>query len=260
VAQLEYASPMPVYLRLERMLQERIQAGILRPGSKLPSELELALRFRVSRSTIRKVLNRLVVDGLITKWPGKGSYVSEHRLTLSPNSLSFSAQMTSAGHAVTTQVLLRCVITAPEHVAHALRLSAEGKVIHFRRLRLLDGEPAAIHGTLLPYPEYEKITEDELGTQSLSHAMEWATGERVVSSRDLLSVVQANAEDAALLHIPPKSPVVQITGVGLTEASKPVRYTEALYRSDRFDFAVNNSVPAPGALSRNSLRRVAAPV
>ena len=260
LSEFDLASPIPVYLQLERMLQERIHAGILKPGSRLPSELDLAVRFRVSRSTIRKVLNRLLLDGLITKWPGKGSYVSEQRLILSPNSLSFSAQMTAAGHAVTTQVLIRRIALAPQHVAQSLGLPAESQVIQFRRLRLLDGEPAAIHGTFLPYPEYQKITEDELGAQSLSHAMEWATGVRVVSSHGLLSVVQANAEDAALLHILPKSPVVLIRGVGLTEAGRAVRFTEALYRSDRFEFAVNDTLPATGPLSQNALHRAAAPV
>lgn len=248
MSQLDFASPMPIYLQLERILKERIHAGILQPGSKLPSELELASHFHVSRSTVRKVLDRLAMDGLIQKWPGKGSYVSMQRLQMSPSSLSFSTQMIAAGHSVSTRVLLRSVVPVPNHVAESLNHPRDGQVIQFRRLRMLDGEPAVIHGTFLPYPQYAKISADDLlRDQSLSRAMERATGVRVVSSRGVLSVVQVDPEDAALLNIPPSSPVVLLKGVGYTGAGIPVRYTEAIYRSDRFEFVVNNTVATTGS-------------
>jgi len=241
---------VPKYFQLETVLLERMQMGALGPGAKLPPETELASRFGVSRSTVRKVLDRLAQRGLITKWPGKGSFVSSQRLSMSPTSLSFSAQMIADGYTVKTRVLSREVIPVPDYVARFLGLSPQGKVIHFRRLRMLDGEPVAIHGTFLAYLEYDKITAEELErTNSLSHAMEWATGVRVVSSRDVLSVVRANSEDAALLNIPPHSPVVSIRGVGQTESGTPVRYTEAIYRSDRFEFTVYNTVATNGSWS-----------
>lgn len=247
MSQLEMASPAPIYLQLERILKERIRAGLLKPGSKLPSELELASHFKVSRSTIRKVLDRLSMEGLIQKWPGKGSYVSVQRLRMAPNSLSFSAQMIAAGHSVTTRVLVRQILPIPEQVAQALERPLDSRVIRFRRLRMLDGVPAAIHGTYLPYPDYAKIEADDLREQSLSHAMEWATGVRVVSSRGVLSVVQADPEDATLLNIPAHSPVVLLKGVGQSEAGVPVRFTEAVYRSDRFEFAVSNTMATTGS-------------
>ena len=247
--QLERSAAMPIYLQVERILLERIQMGVLETGAKLPSETELSSHFGVSRSTVRKVLDRLAQKGLITKWPGKGSFVSTKRLRMSPTSLSFGAQMIAEGHTVTTKVLSREVIPVPDYVAQALSLSSREKVIHFRRLRMLDGEPVAIHGTFLPYPEYDKITTEELErTTSLSHAMEWGTGVRVVSSHDVLSVVPVSAEDAELLNIPPNSPVVFIQGVGQAESGTPARYTEAIYRSDRFEFIVYNTMPTNGSM------------
>jgi GntR family transcriptional regulator len=244
LSESEATAPLPVYLRLEKLLKERIHLGVLKPGSKLPSEHELAGHFQVSRSTIRKVLGRLAVDGLIVKWPGKGSYVSGKPLRMSPSSLSFSAQMIAAGYPLRTRVLLRRVVPIPRHVAEALNLPIDNQVIEFHRLRELNGEPVAIHRAFLPYPDYARITSEALATESLSHAMEWATGVQVVSSQDVVSVVPVHRADALMLEIPANSPVVVLRGVGFSQAGDPVRYAEAVYRSDRFEFAVNNAMPS----------------
>ncbi|KPL22627.1 MAG: hypothetical protein AMJ93_06665 [Anaerolineae bacterium SM23_84] len=125
----EIISGMPVYLQLEATLRERIGSGELEVGSRLPSESQLASQFGVSRSTVRKALGRLATDGLITKWPGKGSYVSAERLKMTPTSLSFSRQMIAAGHSVGTKVLLRRVLLAPEHIARSLDLPPNAQII-----------------------------------------------------------------------------------------------------------------------------------
>ena len=84
---------MPIYLQLERILKERNHAGVWQPDSKTPSELELASRLAVSRSTVGKVLDRLALDGRIQKGPSKGSHVGMEHLQISPTDPSFSRQM-----------------------------------------------------------------------------------------------------------------------------------------------------------------------
>lgn len=241
--QLDRDAASPLYVQLETILRERIQSGTLPPGTKLASEAELAAEFGVGRSTVRKVLERLVLASLITKWPGKGSFVAGPRLSLSPSTLSFQAQMTAAGHTVTTRVLLREVIAVPQYIAEALHLPVDSRVIHFRRLRILDGEPAAIHSAYLPFPTYGTITANDLLTQSLSAAMASITGVRVVHSHDVLRVGTADAKDAALLNIAMHSPLILLRGVAYAASGLAVRYAEGQYRSDRFDFVVNNVVP-----------------
>jgi GntR family transcriptional repressor for pyruvate dehydrogenase complex len=46
------------------------------PGSKLPSELELAETFGVSRTSIREVLKALAHSGVLEAHPGKGTFLS----------------------------------------------------------------------------------------------------------------------------------------------------------------------------------------
>lgn len=63
-------------LRPRRQVEDQIKAAILsgavRPGDRLPGELELARQFEVSRTTVREALRSLSTQNLITKTPGAG--------------------------------------------------------------------------------------------------------------------------------------------------------------------------------------------
>ena len=60
-------------LRFQQMLSD----GVLRPGTKLPPERELALHFKVARSSLRQALKVLEMMGVITQRIGDGSYLNE---------------------------------------------------------------------------------------------------------------------------------------------------------------------------------------
>jgi GntR family transcriptional regulator len=66
-----------------------------------------------------------------------------------------------------------------------------------------------------------------------------AMGGRVETARDQLEAVAAIGEDAALLGLRPGAPLVFIHGTAYSVSGEPLRYTEALYRADRFRFGVD---------------------
>ena len=66
--------------RVEQFVRDRIRSGELKPGDPIPPECQLAEQFRLSRTTVRQALSRLVYDGLIDRHRGRGSFVAEPRL------------------------------------------------------------------------------------------------------------------------------------------------------------------------------------
>jgi len=68
--------PMPQYRRLKAYITEAILAGALKPGQRIPSELDLVKRFEVSRMTATRALKELEQDGVISRMQGVGSFVS----------------------------------------------------------------------------------------------------------------------------------------------------------------------------------------
>jgi DNA-binding LacI/PurR family transcriptional regulator len=70
-------SGLPHYQRIYTFLLNQISSGILKPGDRVLSEKELCNKFSVSRITAKKALEMLNEQGIIVRYPGKGSFVAE---------------------------------------------------------------------------------------------------------------------------------------------------------------------------------------
>ncbi|MBV9491533.1 MAG: GntR family transcriptional regulator [Verrucomicrobia bacterium] len=76
-------------LRLELLRQ--IQGGKLRAGNRIPSERELAEQYRISRASVREAIAQLLIEGVLTRGGGRGTYVSQR--TSAPSRESVNHQI-----------------------------------------------------------------------------------------------------------------------------------------------------------------------
>ncbi|MDR1145247.1 MAG: GntR family transcriptional regulator [Verrucomicrobiales bacterium] len=76
-------SGVPVYRQMARQLQERIAAGQLADGARLPSVRELSAELHVNPLTVAKVYQFLERDGLVEFRRGQGTFVAADRAQLS---------------------------------------------------------------------------------------------------------------------------------------------------------------------------------
>ncbi|HPI73646.1 MAG TPA: GntR family transcriptional regulator [bacterium] len=72
-----HAGPRPLYQILTEQYKQAILTQIYPPGGRIDSTHKMIRRHRVSRETVKKVLQSLRQQGLIMKKPGKGSFVAD---------------------------------------------------------------------------------------------------------------------------------------------------------------------------------------
>ena len=200
------------------------------PGSPAPSERELVHRFGVARMTVRQAMDALVVEGLLERIPGRGTFVARPRRVPS-RVTSYSEDMSRRSLLAESQTLLARREQAGPGVARALSISEGDSVIHWRRLRRADAAPMCIEDAYLNEVLLPGFLQAGMPT-SLYAALD-ARGLRPTWAEDSITADSASGDEAALLEIPPGAPVLRHSRRALS-GDKVVEVSRSVYRSDRF--------------------------
>ncbi len=232
----------PAYRQLKSWIADAIRDGEANPGMPLPSERELADQLEISRVTVRKALDELVADGLVTRRRGSGTYVAEppQRVAQSLSRLySFSEDMRARGRDPGTTWLCREVAAASAEEARRLGIEAGAPVARLHRLRFADGEPIALEWTvsplsLLPDPQ-------QVGT-SFYEALR-AQGHPPVRASQHITAVTIEGQWCRMLKVCEGHAALDIHRVAELADGTPVEWTHSIFRGDAYDFVVDLSFP-----------------
>jgi len=237
------AAQQPHYRRIERSLRTRILA--LPPGERMPSDTELCVEFGVSRMTARHAMQRLAEDGLITREPGRGSFVATppaHRRT--NRLMTFTQEMTRTGRVPSSRVLTRVIRPSSVAEAASLGIPVRQPVVALRRLRLADGIPMALETSVLIGATAPLVMTADLAAGSLHEALGRA-GFEPRRGTGTISAAAATAGDARLLEIRPGDPLLVEQRVIADRHGRRVEATESRYPAERYGLVVQFDVEAP---------------
>src|ERR1700733_12366836 len=147
-----------LYEHVESVLAGDIADGSLSPDARLPSEDGLVERFKVSRTTVRKAIQNLIERGLVEVRRGKGTFVTQPKITQELTELTgFVEDMQALGRTPTARLVEKRVVAADETVAHQLALAPGRLGVRLMRVRLADGVAMSFDETYLPQELGEKI-------------------------------------------------------------------------------------------------------
>jgi len=244
IGSLNGQSRAPLYQQLRRALREAIADNRLAADEALPAERDLAAEFEVSRITVRKALDELVSEGLLTRRQGAGTFVTpkaEARVEKSFSTLSsFSEDMISRGRRPESAWLSRTAGAVTPEEALTLGLSPGSLVYRFNRIRYADGDPMALEYSTIPgfcLPSELAVEE------SLYEALDRYTT-RPVRALQRLRAVLFTSEQAKLLGVPAGSPGLFIERRGFLKDGRPMEVTQSYYRGDAYDFVAElNTAP-----------------
>ncbi|MGB8813255.1 MAG: GntR family transcriptional regulator [Paracoccaceae bacterium] len=235
----------PLYLQLQRRIADAIAGDRLTPGDSLPAERDMAMMTGLSRVTIRKAVQALVVSGQLVQRRGSGTFVAprveriEQALSLLT---SFTEDMARRGKSVESVWLSRALHSpAPEEVM-ALGLGANTLVARLERVRRSDGLPLAIERASLSASD---LPNPECVTTSLYAVLE-QRGLRPIRAVQRISAANLGPRDAELLGIAPGVAGLRIERVSYLPSGRVIEFTRSLYRGDAYDFAVELKLAPDG--------------
>ena len=235
----------PLYLQLQRRIAEAITSGRLAPGDSLPAERDIATMTGLSRVTVRKAIQALVVGGQLVQRRGSGTFVAPkvERLEQALSLLtSFTEDMARRGKSVESVWLSRQITSPSPEEVMALGLGAGERVARLERVRRSDGVPLAIERAslspqILPNPD---------AVETSLYAVLEARGLRPVRAVQRISASNLGAKDAELLGVPTGAAGLRIERIGYLPNGRVVEFTRSLYRGDAYDFAVELTLaPSP---------------
>jgi len=228
----------PLYAQVETSIASEITHGALPVGSQLPPEDRLMDRYQISRTTLRKAIENLVLRGLLEIRRGKGTFVTEPKLTQELTELTgFAEDMLTFGKHPSARLLDKCVVAADEAVARQLAIAVGTQVYRIERLRLADGVPMSLDVTYLPLDIGEKVVSNDLDAEPIFDLLEIKYALPLLLASYQLEAAIADAIVAARLGVPIGSPIFLIERTSYTEANRPVDYERLYYRGDLIRFS-----------------------
>lgn len=227
----------PLYQQIKGLILQSLQAGEWKPGEAIPSEIELASRFRVSQGTVRKAIDELAAENLVVRKQGKGTFVATHAeqhvqyrfLRLMPD----NGDTRSEGPA--QRDIVDCKRQrATQEVARALAMRPGEPVLQVRRLLSFGGSATILEDIWLPGHPFKGLTAERLsGYHGPMYALfETEFGVRMVRAEEKIRAVLPDDAEAHLLGVPPQTPLLSVERVAYTYNDVPMEWRRGLYRTD----------------------------
>lgn len=212
---------LPDVVRSE--LRRAIIEGEFPPGSKLPNEDALCIRYNVSRITLREAVRGLIEDGYVRRRQGAGTFVTSGpalRNSLDTN-FSYTEYLESTGIRASKKVLDAHLVPADDEVAEELELEPGAEVVVIRRVRIAGRRPAIYSVDSLP-ADIVDVKRDAKSFGGSIYKLLASRGHVVDHARTVITPVLATAEIAGILEVGVGEPLQHLRQVDVDDGGRPV--------------------------------------
>ncbi|NBW51121.1 MAG: GntR family transcriptional regulator [Betaproteobacteria bacterium] len=227
----------PLYQQIKALILQSLQSGEWKPSTAIPSEQELAGRYKVSQGTVRKAIDELAAENLVVRRQGKGTFVATHAerhiqyrfLRLVPE----AGAPSNEGPA--QRRIIDCKRTrASADVARALSLRSGDAVLQVRRVLSFAGTPTILEDLWLPGGPFKGLTAERLTSYdgAMYALFETEFGVRMVRAEEKIKAVLPDPEQRDLLQIGASTPLLSVERTAYTYNDLPMELRRGLYLTD----------------------------
>ncbi|EPW6725666.1 GntR family transcriptional regulator [Vibrio parahaemolyticus] len=226
----------PKYIEIAEYLEQRIREGVLEPKSMLPKESVLQEQFSVSRVTIRKSLQLLVNNGLISRSRGSGTYINDLKAQHDAlHLLGFIEEVSKQGKLPSSKVV-RFELKLPSSViAEKLRLTPNDNTYEIHRIRCINDEPEIYEVTHMPANLFPDLSIAIMNGSKYDY-IENDKGFVIANSRQSVKPYILDKEMAIHLNENAETAILKVESIGYLDNGTPFEYTINYFRLNQYSF------------------------
>ena len=230
---MDKTSPIPAYYQLAEEIKKKINDNLWPPGYCIPSERVLAEEYNLSRMTIRQGLNELVLQGILVREKGKGTFVCEKSIK-QRNIMSFTEIMQHLGIPFSTEIIEYKKIQLADN--SVLPFSGQ-KCYKIQRLRIAQEIVIGQETLYLPCDLLPSLKKTDL--QNSFYQYLDAKGLSVHTSDSSIQAVLMDECYCKIFKASEPLPLLKVTSKNYSLDDQLLFVEESIYRSDKYIFQVN---------------------
>ena len=231
---------VPKYHQVYVVLREQILEGRFANG--FPGEHVLAETYGVSRVTLRRALEALSAEGLISREPGRGTRATPGTLREPTKPAAAKTDIAglldniiTLGLRTSVKVLEVAVIAAAPEVARDLQITTGDQVQKAIRVRSHKGAPMSCITTYIPEALAQGFGRRELEKKPMLTLLQEA-GVKIGDVHQFIGAELADARTAASLDVSIGSALLAVRRIVFDAEGRPVQLLFGLYRPDRYEY------------------------
>ncbi len=232
---------IPLYFQLQQILRKSILSGKLSPKDPLPTENELCKQYGVSRTTVRQAFTALLNEGLISRIPGKGTFITErdpgkkvvhyfHTTDGLVESSNFARLEKKIHH--------RGLLTPSARISNLLDLERGKKIFCLRGVRYQNNQPICFFVTSISSEYAHYFKGRRLTGEIMLTVLERELGQAIRKVRQTFRAAKADERVARHLAVSRNEPVLELEQVYFVSDTTPIEVGLNYFHADRYHYAM----------------------
>ncbi len=214
-----------------------IENGKWAVGEVIPSEIQLAHKYNVSRNTTQRAINELVHEGILERKQGVGTFVVVPKIEQALNCFySFSQAMQSQGISTSAKVLSLTREKATSSQAKYLNSFPGAEVFVLRRIRYANKKPIMLDISRIPVALAPDIDTIDFEKNSLYEVFEQRYNIHVSRAKEIFEPVIIRKQESIYLEVEENSPAIMLDRIAYSSKDVPVELCRSIIPGDKCRF------------------------
>lgn len=229
---------VPLYKKIKLDVTRALSRGEFDAKDPLPTERQLAARYRTSVGTVRRAMDELVAEHVVIRQQGRGTFLARLSPERMLNRFWRVFRKDGSREIPIVQTVAFDRVPAPREAADALAIAEGDPVYHIVNVLLLGGNPVLLDDVWIPDALFPGLTERDFVARdtTMYGFYQERYGVSVFRVVDRLGAVAADTKTARRLAVPVFTPLLVFTRIACAFGDRPVEYRHTWIHTFAYEY------------------------